>query len=72
MLPTIEVGLFIQNGGWVFIGVPVGSGFYREPLFSGKRGSLQQAIDAAKKLAPAGSPMVYSRLESNLSDGSIS
>jgi hypothetical protein len=63
---TINLGLFYQNGGYVFVAVPLGRDFYGDVLFSGKRRSLEQAITAAKSLAPDGTRMVYSRLEGSL------
>jgi hypothetical protein len=63
---TINLGLFYQNGGYVFVAVPLGKGFYGDVLFSGKRKTVAQAIAAAKALAPDGARMVYSRLEGNL------
>lgn len=64
---TIDVGLFKQKGGWVFIGVSHGAGFYAPPLFSGKRKTLALAIEAAKAasrgLDPPGECMVYCRLD---------
>lgn len=61
----IDVGLLEQHNGWVFVGCPAGQGHYGEPLFSGKRKTLEQAMDAAKTLAPSGAAVVYSRLESS-------
>jgi hypothetical protein len=61
--PIIDLGLFEQNGGWVFIGVKHGHGFYCTPLFSGKRRNLSEAIQSAKKLVPPGHCVVYSRLD---------
>jgi hypothetical protein len=48
---TIDLGLFEQRGGWVFVAVPHGAGFYGDALFSGKRRTMNDAIDAAKKMA---------------------
>lgn len=62
----INLGLFYQNGGYVFVAVPMGSGFYGEVLFSGKRKNMKDAIDAAKALAGDDVAMVYSRLEGEL------
>ena len=58
---TIKLGLFQQRGGWVFIGTT--GTFYDQPLFSGKRRTLYDAIEAAKGLAPADSFIVYSMLD---------
>jgi len=60
---TINLGLFYQNGGYVFVAVPMGAGFDGDVLYSGKRKTLQDAISTAKRLAPEGAAMVYSRLE---------
>lgn len=65
---TIDVGLLQQNNGWIFVGVKSGDTFHQEPIFSGKRKTLAQAIDAAKALAPKGASMVYSRLEANINE----
>ena len=61
-IATIKLGLFEQNNGWVFVAVPFTGHFYDEPLFSGKRKSLADAIDAAKVLAGE-QIMVYCRLD---------
>lgn len=60
---TINLGLFYQNSGYVFVAVELGDDFNGDVLFSGKRRSLQDAIETAKKLAPENTAMVYSRLE---------
>lgn len=65
---TISLGLFEQRGGWVFVGVAYDNGFYGPVLFSGKRKSLYDAIESAKKLAPEGAAMVYSRLDNTMND----
>jgi hypothetical protein len=64
---TINLGLFEQNGGWVFLAVPAGTTFDGPVLFSGKRRSLSGAIEAAKKLAGDDVSMLYSRLD-NVND----
>lgn len=64
---TINLGLFEQNGGWVFIAVRNGDTFYDEVLFSGKRRTLKGAIEAAKKLAGEDADVLYSRLD-NVND----
>jgi hypothetical protein len=63
---TINLGLFYQNGGYVFVAVPLGSDFYGSVLFSGKRKTLVGAITAAKALAGGDVAVVYSRLEGEL------
>ena len=65
---TIKIGLFEQNGGWVFIGIPENGTFYDEPLFSGKRRSLEDAMSTAKKLAGPDKGLVYSRLDKTIND----
>jgi hypothetical protein len=59
----IDVGLFEQRGGWVFVAVKHGHGFYNDILFSGKRKSLQLAMSAAKQLAGDDVGLLYSRLD---------
>lgn len=59
---TINLGLFYQRGGWVFIAVPYDNGFYGDVLFSGKRRTLDDAIDAAKRIAGADASIIYSML----------
>lgn len=68
---TIDVGLLQQATGWIFVGVPVGHTFHEEPLFSGKRKTLEQAINAAKELVPSGAIVVYSRLEANINEWKV-
>jgi hypothetical protein len=64
----IDVALFIQNGGWIFIGVEHGEGFYGHSLFSGKRRSLDDAIDIVKKLAPDDSRLLYCVMNNTMNE----
>lgn len=70
-LPIINIGLFEQNGGWVFLGVPNGLGFYGPVMFSGKRRSLQGAMEAAKRLAGDEADVLYSRLDNTINDWNV-
>ena len=55
----IDVAVFEQRGGWVFVGVNHGNGFYNNILFSGKRKSLQLAMSSARKLAGDQASLIY-------------
>jgi hypothetical protein len=67
-LYTINLGLFEQNGGWVFVAVKMGDNFYGDTLFSGKRRTLQGAMEAGKKLAGEDADVIYSRLDNTIND----
>jgi len=55
----IDVAVFEQRGGWVFVGVRQGNGFYNNVLFSGKRKTLALAMSASKELAGDQAELVY-------------
>ena len=67
-LRTINLGLFEQNGGWVFVAVKMGDSFYGDTIFSGKRRSIHGAIEAGKKLAGPDCDVIYSRLDNTIND----
>jgi hypothetical protein len=57
--PIIDVAVFAQRGGWVFIGVNHNNGFYNNVLFSGKRKTLSLAMYAARQFAGEHAQLVY-------------
>ena len=59
---TINLGLFEQRGGWVFVAVSHDKDFYGDVLFSGKRRTLYDAIAAAKNRAGPEADFIYSML----------
>lgn len=64
-LRTINVGLFEQTGGWVF--VVTDKDFYSTPIASGKRKTLALAMEAGKQAA-AGYPVTFSRIDNVIYD----
>jgi len=61
--PIIDIGLFEQNNGWIFIGVHHDTGFINKPLFSGKRGSLAEAMSSGKEFAGSNVSIIFLRLD---------
>jgi hypothetical protein len=55
----IDVAIFEQRGGWVFVGVNHNNGFYNNILFSGKRKTLALAMSASRELAGEQTELVY-------------
>lgn len=55
----IDVAVFEQRGGWVFLVTEHGNGFYNNILFSGKRRSLELAMSAVKEWAGNETDFVY-------------
>ena len=65
---TIKIGLFEQGGGWIFI--VSRDNFHGDSLASGKRNTLESAMDAARASVPKGHPIVFTRLD-NIHDWTL-
>lgn len=67
---TIEVGLFHQSGGVIYVAVERGTGFYGDKIFSGKRDTLKAAMTAAQQQAGQDTKILFSQLDNTITDWS--
>jgi hypothetical protein len=67
-VPTTDIGVFRQNGGYVFVGVEQDAGWSGDVLFSGKRSTLGEAMKAARALAGDDHDVMYTNLDSMVTD----
>jgi len=67
-VPIIDIGIFEQNSGFVFVGVLQDSGWSGDIEFSGKRKSLSEAVLAARHLAGDDKDVMYTRLDSMVTE----